>query len=135
MRRGAYAFALGRCVGAQGVLQAVTQLRQNAFGQVARVLRHEVDPDAFGPDQAHDLLDLLHQRRRGIIEQEMGLIEKEDEAWLVRVAHFGKLLEEFRQQPQQEGGIELGAVDQARRVQHVHDAASVCVRPHHVGQL
>ena len=97
MRRGAYAFALGRCVGAQGVLQAVTQLRQNAFGQVARVLRHEVDPDAFGPDQAHDLLDLLHQRRRGIIEQEMGLIEKEDEAWLVRVTHFGKLLEEFRQ--------------------------------------
>ena len=65
----------------------------------------------------------------------MGLIEEEDEARLVRIAHFRQLLEQFRQQPEQEGGIEFRAVDQARRVQNVHDAAPVSMGAHHVGQF
>ena len=41
------------------MLEPVAELREHAFRQVARVLRHKEDAHALGADQAHDLFDLL----------------------------------------------------------------------------
>ncbi len=65
----------------------------------------------------------------------MGFIKEEDEARLVRIANLGKLLEQFRQQPEQEGGVEFWTVDQAGGIQHVHDAAPIGIGAHHVRQF
>jgi hypothetical protein len=43
------------------------------------------------------------KRSGRIVEQEVRLVEEEDELGLGRVAGLGKLLEQLRQQPQQEG--------------------------------
>ena len=65
----------------------------------------------------------------------MGFVEEEDQFRLVRIPHFRELFEQFRQQPQQEGGIEFRAVDEAGGVQHAHDTASVGGGAHHVAQF
>ncbi len=64
----------------------------------------------------------------------MRLIEEEDQARLLRVADLGQLLEQFGQQPQQEGGVQARAVHQSRGVQHVHLAPAVQGCAHHVLQ-
>ncbi len=89
------------------MLHAVAHLGEHAFGNVERILRHEIDADALGADELHGLLDLLQQARRRFGEKQMGLVEEEHELGLFRIAHFGQILEQFRQQPQQEGGVEL----------------------------
>ena len=55
----------------------------------------------------------------------MRLVEEEDHAGLVQIAHFGQLLKELRHHPQQEGGVGLGALDQALGGEDVDVAAAV----------
>ena len=62
-------FLIARREGAQGVLNAIAQLTQNGVGNVDWVLCDEVHADAFGADQAHDLLDFLQQYFRRVVEQ------------------------------------------------------------------
>lgn len=130
-----YALALGRRVGAQGMLDPATELSEHVLGQVARVLRDEIDADALRADQADNLLDLVDQRLRRIVEQQVGFVEEEDELGLVRVADLGEPLEQFSQQPQQEGGIQTRRVDQGGGIQHIYIAATVSADPHEIGQL
>ena len=59
---------LDRCIGAQGVLNAITQLAQDRLGNIRRVLGDEIDADALRADQPDDLLDLFQQRLGGITE-------------------------------------------------------------------
>ncbi len=134
LRRRLEAALFGRGVGAQGVLDAVAQLGQDAVGNVGRVLGDEIDADALGADQAHDLFDLFAQGVGRVVEQQMGLVEEEDEARLFGVADLGQLFEQFRQQPQQEGGVEARTGHQLRRVQHIDLAAAVKAGAHHVLQ-
>src|SRR3546814_3774538 len=54
-------------------------LARDRLGHVDRVLRHEIDADALRADQADDLLDLVGQRGRRVVEQQMRLVEEEDE--------------------------------------------------------
>ena len=68
----------------------------------------KIDAHALGPDEADDLLDLLEQDRRGVREQEMGLVEEEDELRLVQVADLGQLLEKLGQEPEEEGRVHHG---------------------------
>jgi hypothetical protein len=96
----------GRRVGAQGVLDAVAELGQDAFGQVARVLGDEIDADALGADQADDLLDLVDQGLGRVVEQQVGLVEEEDERGFSGSPTSGSCPRTAPEQPQQEGGIE-----------------------------
>ena len=70
------------------MLNTSAELRQDFFRNVERVLGHEVDPDALGTDQAHDLLDLVEQRLGRLIEKKMGLVEEEDELGLRRITNL-----------------------------------------------
>jgi hypothetical protein len=104
-------FLVARGEGAQGVLDAVAELAEDLFRHIQRVLRDEIDADALGADQADDLLDLVGQRLRRIGKQQVGFVEEENELGLVEVAGFRQLLEQFGEQPEQEGRVERRGVD------------------------
>jgi hypothetical protein len=106
---------VARGEGAQRVLDAVAELAEHRLRHVERVLRDEVDADALGADQPHHLLDLVDQRRRRIVEQQVRLVEEEHQLRLVEVARFGQLLEQLGQQPEQEGRVQLRRVASACR--------------------
>ena len=117
---------VARREGAQGMLHAVPELAEHLVGDVDRILRHEVDAHALRPDEPHHLLDLLQQRGRGVGEEEVRLVEEEDELRLLRVADLGKVLVEFREQPEQAGRRRArGCCSSLSAVQDVHHAASV----------
>ena len=107
------------------MLHAVAELAKHLVRDVERVLRDEVDADALRADQAHHLLDLLEQGRRRLVEQEMRLVEEEDELGFVHVADFRQLLEEFGEQPEQEGRIEARRAHQLVGGEDVDDALAV----------
>src|SRR3546814_7488096 len=62
----------------------------------------------------------------------MRLVEEEDELRLVGVADFGKRLEHLRQQPEQEGRIELRARHQFVGGEDVDIDAAILVGADHV---
>ena len=89
------------------MLHAVAELAEDALRQVERVLRHEVHADALGTDEPHHLLDLLEQRFGRFVEEQVRFIKKEDQLGLLGIAHLGQVFEQLREQPQQEGRVEL----------------------------
>ena len=105
---GANCFLIARGEGAEGVLDAIAELAENGIGNVERVLGDEIDADAFGTNEADDLLDFLEERGRGFVEEQMRFIEKENEFWFGRIADFGKVFEEFGNEPEEEGGVDFG---------------------------
>ena len=65
----------------------------------------------------------------------MGFVEKEHQPRFVGIAHFGHLLEQFRQQPQQECCIKLRRLDQRIGGQNIHIAFAGKIGAHQIGQL
>ena len=85
----------------------------------------EVDADALRADQADDLLDLLEERLRRVVEEEMGLVEEEDQLRLLGIADLGQVLEQLREQPEEEGRVEARRLHQLDGGEDVDDAAAV----------
>ncbi|MCY1236427.1 hypothetical protein D9M72_490810 [compost metagenome] len=126
---------VARRIGAKRVLNAVTELAEDRFRHVERVLRDEVDAHALGSDEAHDLFDALRQHLRRIVEEQVRLVEEEHQLRLVRVAHLGQFLEQLRKQPKQEGRVKTRVHHQLVGRQHRNRAAPVIGRAHDVGDL
>ena len=58
----------------------------------------------------------------------MGFIKKQHEARFIRIPYFRKLLEQFRQQPQQNAGVSQRAIlIQLGRMQHINHTLAVLV--------
>ncbi len=95
-------------------------------------MRDEIDPHALRADQPDHLLDLVEQRLRGIVEQEVRLVEEEYEAGLVGIAHLGQRLEQFGQEPEQESRVELRALHQAVGRQDIDIAAALFIAANEV---
>src|SRR5690606_25776992 len=72
---------------------------------------------------------------RGVVEQQVRLVEDEHQLRLFQIADFRQLLEQLRQQPQQEGGVQARLQDQLRGGEDADHAAAVVVDPHDVGQV
>ena len=117
------------------MLHAVAELPQDLVGDVERALADEVHPDALGPDEPHHLLDLVHQRLRGVVEEQVRLVEKEHQLGAIQVPHLGQILEELREQPEEEGAVEPGAVQQSVGGEHTHVALAAVVHPHQVAEI
>ena len=116
------------------MLHAVAELAEHAIRHVDRILRHEIDADALGADQPHHLLDLVHQRLRRVVEEQMRLVEEEHELRLRQVAGLRQLLEQLRQHPEQEGGVEPRALHQLVGDEDVDHAPPVAVGAHEILQ-
>lgn len=56
------------------------------------------------------MLDFIDKYFGGIVEQEVGFVEEEDEFGLVRIADFWEFFEEFGEEPEEESGIEFGGL-------------------------
>ena len=120
---------------AQGMLNAVAELAEHRLRDIERILRHEIDADALRADETHDLLDLLEQLLRRIVEEEMRLVEEEDELRLFGIADLRQLLEQFGQQPEQEGGVETRRAHELFGREHVDDAAPVAIGFHKIADI
>ncbi|MNV23208.1 hypothetical protein D3C71_1142140 [compost metagenome] len=107
------------------MLHPVAQLGQHAVGDVERVLRDEVHAHALGAHQAHHQLDALDEHFRRLVEQQVGLVEEEHQFGLLGVADLGQLLEQLRQHPQEEGGIQARRVHELVGRQDVDHAVAV----------
>src|SRR4029453_16157012 len=97
---------VARRVCTQGVLNSITKLAQNLVRHIVWKLGAEVHADAFGSDQANDLLHALAQRLGRVVEEQLGFIEEENDLRLVQVPHFGQVFEELRQKPEQKARIQ-----------------------------
>ena len=120
--------------GAQGVLHAVTQLGEHGVGNIERVLRHKINAHAFAAHQAHHEFNALDEHSRRFFEEQMRFVKEENELGFFQVAHLGQLFKEFRQHPQQEGGIEARAVHQLVGGQDV-DHTPAAFGLHEVGNV
>jgi hypothetical protein len=80
------------------------------------------------------LFDALLQGGRGVVEQQVRFVEHEDEPGLLEVADFRHVLEQLRQQPQQEGRIQPRFQDQLVRREDADHATAVGRRAHQVGE-
>ena len=129
---GLHGLLVARREGPQGVLDAVSELTQDGVGDVEGVLRNEVDADPLGSDESHDLLDLVLEGLRDVFEEQVRLVEEEDEFGLRQIAHFGKLLEELREEPEQERGVDLGRLHQPVGHEDVDDPPALCVGLHEI---
>ena len=114
------------------MLHAVGELGQYVVGDIRRALGNEVDADALGADQLDDLDDLLHERLGRVVEEQMRLVKEEDHARLVGIADLGQLLVKLGHHPQQEGGVDQRARDQALAGEDVDEAAAGGVDAHPV---
>ena len=130
-----HGFLVARRKGAQRVLHAVAELSKYGVGYIQRILRHEINAHALGSDQPDHLLDLVEQRRRGVVEQQMRFVEEEHQFRFFRIADFGQFLEQFRQQPQQQRGIGLRRVHQLVGGEDVDHAPALFVGLHQVGDV
>ena len=65
----------------------------------------------------------------------MRFVKEEDHAWLFQIAHFGQLLKQLRQHPEQEGGIDRGALDQTLAGEDVDIAAAIETGAHPVTDI
>jgi len=83
---GAQRLAVARGVGAQRVQHPLAKLAENVVGDVLGVLADEPHAHAFGPDEPRELLHPIDQRARVAVKQQMGLVEKEHQAWFVGIA-------------------------------------------------
>ena len=121
-------FLLGGGVCAKAVLDFVAKLSKYAVGNVARVLRAEVNADAFRANQFDDLLDLVEERFRRAVEQQMRFVEEEDHLRLRHVADLGQRFEQLGQHPEQEGRVKFAVADQALAVEDVDHALAHVLR-------
>ena len=104
------------------MLDAVAELAEDVLRDVRRALGDEIDADALGTDESDDLLDLGLEGLGGIFEQHVRLVEEEDELGKVHVTDFREGAVQFGQQPEEEGGIELGLEHELVRREDVHNA-------------
>ncbi len=122
-------------MGPQGMLDPVAELPENVLRHVVGILGAEIHAHALGSDETDHLFHPLKKGRRGVAEEEMGLVEKEDQTGPVQVADLGKILEELGQEPEKKGGVEARLENQLVRGQDMDDAPSREIGPHEVGQI
>jgi hypothetical protein len=72
---------------------------------------------------------------RGVVEQQMRLVEDEHELGPVQVAHFGQRLEQLREEPEQEARVKARFQDELVGGQDVDDPAPAQIRSEQIGQL
>ena len=114
------------------MLNAITELPQHRIRNIQRILGYEINTHTFGTNQANHQLDFLNQGLGRISKQQVRLIEEKHHFGFLDIAYFGKILKQFRQQPQQEGGIQLRRIHQLVGRQNIDDAAPIGIGLHQV---
>ena len=77
------------------MLHLVAELCEHTIRDITRVLGDEVHADSLRADELHDLLDLLDERLRRAVKEEVGFVKEEDHLRLLRVTDLRHLLEKL----------------------------------------
>ena len=101
------------------MLDTVTQLAQDVGRDVRGALRDEINAHALGTDEADYLLNLVREGLGGAFEEHVRLVKEEHQLGKVHIAHFRQGGVKLAEQPQQEGGIQLGLEHELVRRQHI----------------
>jgi hypothetical protein len=126
--RDSHCFLIAWGKGAECVLHAVAELPEHLLRDIEGILSHEVNAHAFRADEPHDLLDLLRERAGDIGEEQVRLIKKEDELWLIEITDFRELLEKLAEQPEQQGRINARVFHELLRGEQIDHPAAGLVR-------
>ncbi len=70
-------------------------------------------------------MDLVFDHFGQIGKEQVRFIEEEHQLGLLRIAHFRQPFKEFAEQPQQEGGVELGRIDEFIGSQNIDHAITL----------
>src|SRR5438552_8491840 len=89
------------------MLHAISKLPKHNIGDIEWILANQINADAFGANQSYHLLDLLLDWRRDVSEKQMRFVEEEDQFPFLRFANYWEILEQFREHPKQECGVNL----------------------------
>src|SRR5438552_16552528 len=87
------------------MLHAISKLPKHNIGDIEWILANQINADAFGANQSYHLLDLLLDWRRDVSEKQMRFVEEENQFRFLRIANFWEILEQFREHPKQECGV------------------------------
>lgn len=109
------------------MLNAIAQLGQDRIGNVARILRDEVNTNPLRADEFDCLLDLIDQGARGPIEQQVRFIKEKCNTGPVRIANFGQFLKKLGQQPKQHQRIKIRRMNEPCRVEDIDPPAPVFI--------
>ena len=72
------------------MLDSVADLAQHSLRHVGRILRYEPHGNAFGTDETDNLLHLVEERLRRVVEQKMRLVEEEGDLGPVEISRLRK---------------------------------------------
>ena len=106
------------------MLHAVTTLSEDSLWKVRRRLRDEIYSDTLRADKTYNLLNLVGQRLRGVLEEHMRLVEEEDHLRKLHIAYLGHLVVNLRQEPHQERRVELRLEHKLVGRQDIHHTTS-----------
>ena len=84
------------------MLDTVSELTKDYIRDVERILADKIYADTLRTDQSDNLFDLLHQRVRRVIKEQVSLVEEEDHLRLLEISHFRQVLVELGQHPEKE---------------------------------
>ena len=110
------------------MLDLVSKLSKDRIRNVLGGLCNEIYAYALGTDELDDLFDLFHESLVDILEEKVRFIKKEYHSRLIGISDLRKSLEEFREHPEKEGGIQGGIVDKLACIQDVNHALSFSAR-------
>ena len=85
----------------------------------------EIYAYAFGAYQPHNELDALKQDFGCFVKQQVGFVKEKNQFGFFQVAHFGQLLKQLREHPQQKRGIQARGLQQAVGGEYVDYALAV----------
>ena len=121
--------------GAQRVLHPAGKLGKHGGGHVRRGLSDEIHAHALGTNQADHLLDALQQRLGAIVEEQMRLVKEEHHPGQGAIPLLGQNFIQLAQQPQQEGGIHGGLMEQLFGGEDMNHAVAVFILAEPIPQI
>ena len=95
-------------------------------------MRHKPDPDTLGADQADNLFNFIQQHLRRVVKQQVRFVKEEHQFGFFQIACFRQLFVQFREHPQQAGGVKLRHLVELLCAQNVDDAFAAAVGTHPV---
>ena len=112
------------------MLYSVTDLSENAFGNVGGVLCDKPNADALGANKSNDLLNFVNQCFGCVVEQEMSFVKEERKLGLFKVAGFGEHFIDLGEHPQKERSVEKRVLEKLGAFEDIHYTAAVVCPVH-----
>lgn len=121
--------------GAQGVLDAISELAEDGVRNVERILSDEIDANTFRTNQADELNHFVLDDLGQIGEEQVSFVKKENQLGLFWIARFRQVLKQIGEHPQQERRVQLGRLIKLVGGEDVDDSAAIGIGLHPIVEI